>query len=474
MAGTWKGQVGQGIAWLLLGMTLLAAGLFAHYRPDRAIRIGVASVSQLLCEQTFIAGLDPQRVFREEVQPKRGLRVLLKRLRYRIDRPVRQVQASWAGHFASIARFEPGTGCVVHDAGHASPAAMSAAKADASQPPPISEDPQIITGSTPLQAALDQAFAEPARPPYRRVRAIVIMRSGRIVAERYAAGITPDTPLLGYSVSKSVIHALVGILVGDGVLDIERRAPVAAWRDPDDPRHAITLDQLLRMSSGLALEESDSGFDPVSRMLFLHGADMARYAEQAPLQAPPGSVFSYTSGNTLIASEILRDAVGGNAAAVRHFAQQRLFEPLGMMHATMEFDDAGTPVGSTRMLASARDWGRFGQLYLDRGYARGRRLLPADWVDQATTPTLGQDYGSGFWLNTGRTANSRWRIAHGMPADAFYASGLFGQRIVIIPSQQLVIVRFGATIDPPDFDMPGLVRLVADVIKVGKRTDHPP
>jgi hypothetical protein len=311
---------------------------------------------------------------------------------------------------------------------------------------------------------LDRAFAEPAQPPYRQVRAIVVMRDGQVIAERYAAGIGPATPLLAYSVSKSVINALVGILVRHGKLRVEDRAPVAAWSDPKDPRHVITLDELLRMSSGLRLDESGTGQDPVSQMLFVHTHDMAGYAAQAELKAPPGSAWEYTSGNTLIASAIVRDSVGGHADDVKRFAEAELFEPLGMRHVSMEFDDAGTPVGSTRVLASARDWARFGQLYADDGVVQGKRILPAGWVRYSTTPTLDSDYGSGFWVNAGAAPHARGRVEAGMPVDSFYASGLFGQRIVILPTQHIVIVRFGATIDPPDFDIQGLTRLVSDVI----------
>ena len=144
-----------------------------------------------------------------------------------------------------------------------------------------------------LQTALARAFAEPHKPPYRHVHAIVVIREGRIIAERYADGVHVDTPLLGYSVSKSVTNALVGILVRQHRLDITARAPVAAWDQADDPHHAITLDQLMRMTSGLDLTENDSGFDPVSRMLFLE-PDMAGFAERAKLKAKAW----HTHGNT--------------------------------------------------------------------------------------------------------------------------------------------------------------------------------
>jgi len=450
----------RSVWWACAVLGVAVACLVWLYRPDLAIKAGTASTSQTLCGEIFVSGLDANRVFAEEVRPKRGMQILIKRLRYTVHSQRQQVVTTWAGHFAGVATYRKGYGCTLGEA-----------KADALGAPSnlpgaaLSENPAtpIAPVNTKLSEALDRAFAESPQPPYRRVRAIVVMRSGRIVAERYAQGIGPDTPLLGYSVSKSVINALTGILVGEGKLNLYAPAPVGAWSSPSDPRHSITLDQLLRMTSGLDLEENDSGFDPVSRMMFCE-RDMAAYAEKARLRSKPGQTWEYTSGNTLIASAILRDAVGGHAADVLRFAHSQLFDPVGMQHVTMEFDDTGTPIGSTRIYASARDWARFGELYLNDGVVDGKRILPEGWVAYSTRPTLDSAYGSGFWVNAGQSADARGRVRAGMPADAYFASGNFGQRIVIVPSQQLVIVRFGATIDPPDFDIQGLIRLVADVL----------
>lgn len=430
---------------------LVAAGAFAmwFYRPDLAVKVGTASTAETLCAGIFISGLDADRVFNEEVRPQRGLQILLKRLRYTVDSKRRQVTTTWAGRIHSVASYREGYGCTLGDVrtdAPVSPPHVSASNNDPATP--------IAPINTALSEALDRAFAEPPHPPYRQVRAVVIMRDGAVIAERYARGIGPNTPLVSYSVSKSVINALVGILIREGKLNLYAPAPISAWSNPADPRHSITLDALLRMTSGLDLEEADSGFDPVSRMLFCE-RDMAAYAEKAKLKRKPGETWAYTSGNTLIASAIVRDAVGGHAADLLRFARAQLFDPAGMRNVSMEFDDAGTPIGSTRIYASARDWARFGELYRNNGVVGGRRILPEGWVAYSTRRTLNSPYGSGFWINAGRS---------GMPADSYFASGLFGQRIVIVPSERLVIVRFGITIDPPDFDFHGLIRLVTDVV----------
>ncbi|OOG64765.1 serine hydrolase [Rhodanobacter sp. B04] len=443
----------------ILSALLLAVSIFYLWRrPDRAIRVATANVAQTLCVGVFVDGLAPERVFAESIAPLKGMRILLPRLHHDIDRAGRKVTAQWLGHFASTVTYYPAYGCALPllapDAATLRAAQEMATPATAPDAPVTSEDPAIVN-------ALGRAFAEPADGPRRNVHAIVVMHDGRIIAERYADGFDPDTPQLGYSVSKSVVNALFGILVQQGRLSMDMPAAVPGWQSPGDPRHRITLDQLSRMVSGLALAEDDSGFDPVSTMLFLK-KDMAAYAAHASPRIPPGQQWEYTSGNTLILAGILRDTIGGGAPGLIRFAHRELFDPLGMRHVLMEFDGAQTLVGSTRIYASARDWARFGQLYLDDGMAGGRRILPEGWSAYVSRQTLHSIYGSGFWTNTGTSSDGSHIIA-GMPGDAYFASGLNGQRIVIVPSKRLVIVRLGSTVDPPNFDMRGLVHLVNDV-----------
>ncbi len=452
---------------ILVACTIAAlicvAAWFAS-RATRGIRVGTAVVSHTLCSGVFVSGLDPDQLFAEALRPNPGLKALSKRLRIDVDRNRRQVTVTWAGLFQSRAMYHDGFGCqLVQGAPPEIPEENANASASASGHPTNAIPPtplEIAPPSPKLEAALDRAFSGPSGPPFRHVKGIVILHDGRIVAERYAPGYTVNTPILGYSLAKSVTSALIGILVREGKLSVDQPAPVAAWSNPNDPRHAITIDQLLRMTSGLALEESDTGFDPVSRMLFLE-PDMAGFAERVHLQSPPGKTFEYTSGNTLILSRIIRDAVGGHAKDVVDFAQRELFGPLGITTATMEFDATGTPVGSIYTFMSARDWARFGELYRNDGVVQGKRILPEGWVKYSAAPTLDSYYGAGFWTNRGAHGDAADRIAAGMPEDAFYGSGNLGQRLVVIPSQGLVIVRLGLTFSP-GFDMRGLLQLIAD------------
>ena len=228
-----------------------------------------------------------------------------------------------------------------------------------------------------LKAALDHAFEEPAEPPFRRTKAVVVVHDGKVIAERYAGGIGVDTPLLGFSMTKSVVNALIGILTQQGLVTPSMPAPIPEWRG--DLRREIEVEHLMRMTTGLALDETNSGFDPASQMVYLHD-DMAGFAVNAAVVAPPGTRWAYSSPTTQLLARIVRDAVGGPEQSLA-FAWRELFNPLGMRNVTLEFDASGTLQGSTYMLASARDWAKFGLLYLNDGVVGGKRILHEDWVD---------------------------------------------------------------------------------------------
>jgi hypothetical protein len=211
--------------------------------------------------------LDPDLLYAEAIKPIPGQDLLAKHLKYTVDRTGRQVTTNWRGGFESRAIYRDGLGCMLLHGAVPASSFVSGSIPSTIATPTITD--AVDLRSPELEAALDRAFAEPAQPPYRSVKAIVILHDGKLVAERYAPGYSVSTPILGYSLAKSVTNALIGILVRQQKLSVEQRAPVAEWGNPSDPRHAITIDQLVRMTSGLAIEESDSGFDPVSRMLFL-------------------------------------------------------------------------------------------------------------------------------------------------------------------------------------------------------------
>jgi len=455
---------------VLLTTTIVAAGLALGAARARDVpKVATGFIADILCSETFVSGLDPQRTFVETMDAMPGTSLITWAMDYRVDRARKDVTVTLFGIGRSHAVYREGLGCTLE---HGAGVAAIAPPADDRQPALLPEiaAPSVVPPQSPeLAAALDRAFIEPAQPPYRRTRAIVVMKAGRVVAERYADGIGPETPLLGFSMTKSVISALTGVLVRQGKLKLDGPAPVAAWSSPDDPRHAITVDQLLRHTAGLALGSSlqaslGSAFEPVNRMKFGE-SDMAAYAASIPLETAPGAAWNYHDGNTLILAHLIRAAAGGNPADALRFARRELFAPLGMRHAVLQLDGSGTIEGSSEMLASARDWARFGQLYLNDGVVGGRRILPEGWVNYSATatPNAWVGIGAGFWTNQGDSFGAKFRVEHGWPRDAFFAKGTIGQYTIVIPSEKLVIVRMGRSPNwPPQAD--GVFDLVHDVV----------
>jgi CubicO group peptidase (beta-lactamase class C family) len=296
-----------------------------------------------------------------------------------------------------------------------------------------------------VSALLASAFAEPPDGPSMRTRAIVIIHRGRIVAERYAAGFGPDTPLAGWSMAKTALNALLGVLVRQRVLSVDDRAPVPEWSKPGDPRRNITIGQLLRMTSGLRFRETYTNpLEDVMQMLFGR-ADGAAFAASQPLEATPGSRWQYASGSTNILSRVLRARIGD--VAYRDAPRRLLFDAVGMRTATLEPDAAGNFVASSFMYASARDWARLGLLFLNDGVWQGRRLLPEGWVAYSRTPTAQSpdgEFGAHLWLRVPRYYQDPGGPA-ALPDATFHAIGHEGQFVSVIPSHGLVVVRLGLT-----------------------------
>ena len=293
------------------------------------------------------------------------------------------------------------------------------------------------------------------------MRAMLVIHDGHIAAERYAPGFGPQVPQLGWSMTKSVLAGLIGMLVQDGRLSLTQTVgPALHWSDAD-PRARITVADLLAMSSGLRFNEGYGAVSDVTRMLYLV-PDMAGYASAQPLVNPVGSVWSYSSGSAVILSRIFQDAAGADAL---NLVRERLFDPLGMTSAIMETDERGTLVGSSYMYATPRDWARYGLMLAEDGRWQGRRILPEGYVAMMTSPVAasGGEYGHGLvwrWATQadrpGVNPNTQWRV----PNDAFFMSGHDGQSVVIIPSLRLVIVRLGLTPSRENYHPEPLVQAV--------------
>jgi CubicO group peptidase (beta-lactamase class C family) len=398
-----------------------------------------AATSQTLCTSVFVSGLQPDDAFRKQLRPEPGMGLVNWAMHYEVDKKRREVHTRILGTFSSRSVFAPGRGRTLVFEGRL-PSAVETLSPEPALLREIAGSGVVIPEYPRLRAAIDAAFEEPRRGPSRNTAAIDIVHNGRVIGEKYAPGYGPDVALWGHSLAKSVVNALVGILVRNGAPDTNRPAPVPEWHTPNGPRAAITLDNLLRMDAGFGFDEG-VGSTLATRMFYTQ-PDTTRFAVAAKLTTSPGTRWGYSSRSYAVLSRIVGEAVGGGPNFIHH----NLFDPLGMQSATVEYDSAGTMMGAYSILASPRDWARFGPLYLNDGVVAGHRILPEGWVHYSTSPTLDSSYGTGFWLNNTDREIPVWRFPWGLPgapSDTFMARGYLGQYIVIVPSESLVVVRFG-------------------------------
>ena len=445
------------IVWWLGGAALvLTVGGAAVYALTR-LRLAAGYKAKVLASAHFVGGRDPAPVEQADLAAD-DLR-FLRRIRARVDGRRGQVTAGLPGLPLARAVHRPGLGCTLIPPPFRR--RLPAAPAVLTAPRPARPLPEARDAG--LQAAAEAAFREPDPERLRRTRAVVVLRGGRLAAEAYADGFGPVTPLCGWSVTKGVVNALVGIQVGRGALALTDDHLLKAWQGDD--RRRISVDHLLRMSSGLAFNEDPRSLrSDVVRMLFGRG-DAAAYAAARPLVAAPGSQWAYASGTSNILARVLRDRLPGDWADYAAFPRRALFDPLGMETAVLETDAAGTLAGSSFMYAGARDWARLGQLYLQDGVWAGERLLPEGWVAYSRTPAPAAPdgrYGAHWWLGIPRLFRSE--DSPELPADAFHLVGHEGQFVTVVPSADLVVVRLGLTLRAGAWDHPAFLRSVLEAV----------
>jgi len=449
----------------LFVLLILVVGYGAQY-GWRAFPIISGYGAKDICSCVFVAGRDPKNVIDNELNS-----IPLKYGSYEVNEKDSSVTASVFGLAKRKAIFRKGLGCSLvvemseEELRNQKINLYSAAKpnADTIAWPQGDKLPDTISkkiNREKLQAAIDQAFVETdtVRSRQVRTRAVVVAYDGNIVGEKYGVGFDKNSKQIGWSMTKSMTNALVGILVRQGKLKLEDAAPVAAWKNDD--RKNITLADLMHMSSGLQWEENYGGPSGATNMLFKK-KDMGVYAADVPLESKPGEVFEYSSGTTNIISRIIRDKVGDED--YYRFPYRELFAKIGMNNTVLEPDAGGTFVGSSYSFATARDFARFGLLFLNDGVWKGERILPEGWVKFSSTPTTGAkrgQYGAQWWTNAGEKENPSNRPYPNVPTDSFNADGFEGQFIFVIPSKKLVVVRLGLT--KTDFDMN---KLVADIVE---------
>lgn len=296
-----------------------------------------------------------------------------------------------------------------------------------------------------LEKHLDHAFQLPEPDDLDRTHAVVIVQGGQIVAERYAHDVELDDTFLSWSMAKSIVCSLVGILVRQGKIDTSEPMPVREWPE-GDPRRNITIKQMLNMVDGLRFREAEALDDggiryypadesDVIPMLFGEGKpDVAGFAATLPYVHEPETHWNYNSGGSNLLARMVGEVVGGGEAGMREFMQRELFEPIGITTADPRFDEVGTFCGSSHFFASPRDYARFGYLCLRDGVWNGQRILPEGWIDFCRTPSPAANgiYGAHFWTIPGSLGT-------------FECHGAAGQRITICPKLDLVSVRVGKT-----------------------------
>ena len=456
----------------VVGLVILLALVATAYVLDDIVPIGSGHAAKYICSKVFVSGQDADRVYQEEVIPEHWLFPII-RPTMNINTELKTVTSRGFGFWGTMtAVYRPAIGCTL-TTGTTRKALLAQAEGIAAPRKPdqnyIWPDGEAIEFDTipgavdreKLNRVLDNWVKEPGPDTLRRTHAMVVVYGNQIVAEKYGENITVSTPLLGWSMSKSWTNALVGILVKDGVLDIHKPAPVPQWKGVDDPRGKITLDQLLRMSSGLEFGEAYDVFADATYM-FYGSKSMANYAASKSLEVEPDTKWFYSSGTTNIIARIVRDQVGGTLADVHKFARQRLFDKLSMFSALIEPDPSGSLVGSSYGFATARDWARFGLLMKNDGIWKSERILPEGWVKYSTTPTPVAprgEYGAQIWLNAGADDDPTNRLFPSLPSDLFYFGGHNGQIVAVVPSRDVVVVRLGVTQDD-SFNREAFIRQV--------------
>ena len=479
---------------ILLGVLLvviLLAGVAAYLLVAKISPIGAGYKAKMLCSYLFIRGQDLNDVLDNDLEP---FHPLLGMVGVSVDDQNKSVTATAFGGVKRQALFNECLGCTLlppswePDRLRFPSACVDPEPADpASVPWPTGE--RDAEGNFPsevrkdrLQAALDKEFSEPNPKKPRRARAVVVVYKGKIVAERYAPGLNQKMPMHGWSMTKSITNALVGILVGQRKLDVNAPAPIPEWRRPGDPHGGMTIDHLLRMSGGFDFHHDVSPIGKRQQALF--GAiDSTKVSIECPVEVEPGTRWEYANANPHALWRIIRDAVGDGDYLT--FPRRALFNKLGMRSALIEPDPYGNFVGTSFGWATARDWARFGLLYLNDGVWEGERILPEGWVEYTRTPAPAatyRHYGALFWLNAGakefadlsqeeKKGNRNLPPFPRIPEDAYFMMGHDGKAVAVIPSREMVVVRLGLSRSPETWDYEGfLAELLAATTEEHRRT----
>ncbi len=422
--------------------------------PGDAQSHQTAGFAKVMCSAVFVTGLEPDFAAENVGYFTGGSPAERAKVKKPVvDRLTKEVRITMPNGVTRVARYIGDQGCVTLPEGETTlrytPRKIEKRLGDPKSTPwPMGD----ALPSDPLPPGLDAAKLKRAvdaafEPATSMTAAFVVTWKGRLVAERYGPGITPTTPLESWSMGKSLVATLMGVLIKQGAYDLGQRAPIPEWQGPGDPRAEIRIADILHMSSGLKIRAPlDPDFDPRGPYpdhlyLYTGGVDSFHYAATRPQQWPPNTVGRYRNTDPVLASYLVRLAALKRGLDYLSFPQQALFDKLGIRTMVMETDPYGNLLTQGYELASGRDWARLGNLYLQDGVWNGERLLPEGYVKFVSTvaPAWAADnrpiYGGFFWINgLGELP---------VPREAYYMSGAGGQTTLIVPSHDLVVARLG-------------------------------
>lgn len=431
---------------------------------QRAIAAGYKALT--LCSAIFNAGRTQAQV---EALELRGIypeyAAIVPALSVDVDDLLRTVEITWSEDMpARLAIWRAGTGCAVQPIGtvNSEPSAVASALADGAsvnfprplrlrpdpQPWPMGDRGIAPRPSRATAAVVERAFDQATYGTGSETVGVVVLRDGKVVAERYRDGFGPFTSNRTWSVAKSIAGTLVGMALSEAGVPVT--GATTNWNMMDDPRRAITYDHLLRMASGLHSDTAGNRTDAI----YFGGTTVPEQALGWPLEAKPGTRFRYANNDTLLAVHSLSNLLGDRYSG---YPRQALLNPLGMRNTVAETDWAGNYILSSQVWSTARDLARLGQFWLQDGVWAGKRLLPQGWVKYMTTssgpqPASGPGYGATLWL---------FGPEQGLPECSYAAQGNRGQYVMVIPSERLVVVRRGEDPGPARFD---IAKFTADII----------
>ena len=441
----------------LVGVAALVTTIAARQAPQRPsafapegitpVSLGLAGYAKVLCSAVFVSERDPAEAFRNS-----GYFLFPDSLRdgltYAVDRDKKLVRMTHGG-VTRMAKFYGDQGCIIHPQDHDgiyfTPVAVK------TKLPPASSQPWPMGDTLPAESntgidlarvskAVNLAFSDPDA----LTAAFIVVHKGQIVGERYMPGITKDTQLESWSMGKSLTATLFALLVKDGLYNINDPAPVPEWRKPGDPRGAIRIVDLLHMSSGLkfiAGQDPDYSVDkgyPDHTLIYTGAIDAFTHSLTRPLQFPPNTEGRYRNSDPLIVGWLVKQAVTKRGEEYLTYPQRALFDRIGIRRQVLETDPYGNFLLTGYDYGTARNWARIGLLYLQDGMWQGQRLLPEGWTTFVGTPAPAWKqpvYGGLFWVN----GDGGWNA----PKTTYLMNGAGGQRVIIVPTHDLVIVRLG-------------------------------